>query len=84
MTAINALKQTIWTKRDNGGAEFAYARVISEFGGAAFTNVWQPDSTGHTSSILIRGSMGLGGDCAYNFMQEFLPFTRPKSLRHRH
>ena len=82
--ALNALKQAIWTKTDKGGSEFAYARMISEFGAAAFTNVWQPDSTGHTSSIFVRGLAGLGADCAYNFMQEFLPFTRPSSLRHRH
>ena len=81
---LNALKQAVWTKKDDGGSEIAYARIISEFGAAAFTNVWQPDSTGHTSSLFIRCLVGLGGDCAYNFMQEFIPFTRPVSLRHRH
>ncbi len=82
--AVNALKQIIICKTDSGKSEFAYARVISEFGAGQFTNVWQPKSTGSVNSGLIRAVIGLGADAAYNFMQEFLPFTRPRSLRHRH
>ena len=82
--AINALKQVIICKTDSGKAEFAYARVFSQFGAGQFDNVWQPRSTGTVSAGLTRAVIGLGADAAYNFMQEFFPFTRPASLRHRH
>lgn len=81
---LNALKQVIICKTDSGKSEFAYARVISEFGAGQFTNVWQPKSTGSVSAGFTRAFIGLGGDAAYNLMQEFFPFTRPHSLRHRH
>lgn len=81
---LNALKQVIVCKKDSGRPEFAYARVFSDFGAAQLSNVWQPPSTGKVSSGFVRGAIGLGADAAYNFMQEFIPFTRPVSLRHRH
>ncbi len=81
--AVNALKQVITCKTDSGKAEFAWARVISQFGAGQFDNIWQPRSTGTVADGFKRGLIGLGADTAYNFMQEFLPFTRPRSLRHR-
>lgn len=81
---LNALKQVIVCKTDSGRSEFAYARVISEFGAGQLTNVWQPKSTGSVRDGFVRAVIGLGGDAAYNLMQEFVPFTRPRSLRHRH
>jgi hypothetical protein len=81
--ALNALKQVIICKTDSGKSEFAYARIFSQFGGAQFDNIWQPPSTGSFGHGIERGFIGLGADAAYNFMQEFLPFTRPHSLRHR-
>ena len=80
---VNALKQIIICKTDSGRTEFAYARVFSQFGNGQFDNLWQPKSTGSVSDGFIRAVIGLGADAAYNFMQEFLPFTRPHSLRHR-
>jgi hypothetical protein len=82
--ALNALKQVIICKKDSGESEFAYARVFSDFGAAQFDNLWQPRSTGSVGDGFKRGIIGLGADAAYNLMQEFLPFTRPISLRHRH
>ena len=81
---LNALKQSVWTKNDHGSSGFAYARVASEFGAAEFTNLWQPASTGKQSNAMIRALIGLGADAGYNFIQEFLPFARRHSLRHRH
>ena len=81
---LNAAKQAFICKTDKGGSSFAYGRVISQFAGGQFTNVWQPASTGSVSDGLVRAVIGLGADAAYNFMQEFIPFTRPHSLRHRH
>jgi hypothetical protein len=82
--ALNALKQVIVCKTDSGNSEFAWARVISQVGAGQFVNVWQPPSTGSVADGFKRSGIGLGADAAYNFMQEFLPFTRPHSLRHRH
>lgn len=82
--AVNALKQVIICKTDSGHGEFAWARVISQFGAGQFVNVWQPRSSSSVADGFKRGFIGLGADTAYNFMQEFLPFTRPHSLRHRH
>ena len=81
--AANALKQVITCKTDSGKSEFAWARVISQFGAGQFDNIWQPRSSGTVTDGFKRGLIGLGADAAYNFMQEFLPFTRPRSIRHR-
>jgi hypothetical protein len=81
---LNALKQVIICKQDDGAASFAYARVFSELGAGQFVNLWQPRSTGGVGNGFRRSFIGLGGDAAYNFMQEFIPFTRPHSLRHPH
>jgi hypothetical protein len=82
--ALNALKQVIVCKNDDGRPSFAYARVFSDFGAAQLENVWQPRSTSSVGAGFKRGFIGLGADAAYNLMQEFIPFTRPISLRHRH
>jgi hypothetical protein len=81
---MNSLKQVIVCKTDAGHSSFAYARVISSFGAAQLVNTWQPASTGSVNRGLVRGFYGLGADFAYNLAQEFFPFTRPRSLRHRH
>lgn len=80
----NALKQVIICKNDSGNSEFAWARVMSDFGAGQFVNVWQPKSTSSIGDGVKRSFIGLGGDMAYNLMQEFIPFTRPRSLRGRH
>ena len=82
--ALNALKQVVVCKTDAGHSSFAYARVISSFGAGQLVNTWQPQSNGTVGDGLLRGLYGLGADFAYNFAQEFFPFTRPHSLRHRH
>lgn len=81
---LNALRQVVWSKRDDGSSGIAYARIISTFGGAEFTNVWQPASTGGQGNAFKRAFIGFGADFGYNFLQEFIPFVRPISLRHRH
>ena len=80
---FNALKQVIICKNDSGRSEFAWGRVISDFGAGQFVNVWQPHSTSSVGHGVERSFIGLGSDAAYNLMQEFLTFTRPHSLRHR-
>lgn len=80
---LNSLKQVIICKTDDGKPSFAYGRVISTFGAAQFVNTWQPPGNGSVGKGFVRGGYGLGGDFAYHLMQEFIPFTRPRSLRHR-
>jgi hypothetical protein len=82
--AFNALKQIIRCKTDAGGDSFAYARVFSAFGAGQLINAWQPKSSGSVADGVKRSFITLGADAAYNFLQEFLPFTRPISIRHRH
>ncbi len=72
------------SKTDNGHSAFGYGPVISAFANGQFVNVWQPKSTNSVAHGLERGVFSLGGDFAYNLAQEFFPFTRPRSIRHRH
>ncbi len=78
----NVLLQTVVTRTDSGKETFAWARMGSAFGAGEFSNLWQPKSTGTPGAGLTRGCIMLGGDLAYNFLQEFIPFVRPRSLRH--
>jgi hypothetical protein len=78
----NALLQTVVTRTDSGGERFAYGRLVSAFGAGQLANTWEPKSTGSVGGGIIRGFILLGGDAAYNFFQEFIPFVRPRSLRH--
>jgi len=79
----NVLLQTVVTRTDSGKETFAWARMGSAFGAGEFANLWQPRSTGTPGAGLTRGCIMLGGDLAYNFLQEFVPFVRPRSLRHQ-
>lgn len=73
-----------FVKHDDGNSSFAYGRVVSSFAGGQFVNLWQPASNASVGNGLLRGVYGLGADFAFNLLQEFVPFTRPGSLRHRH
>ncbi|MGI8959936.1 MAG: hypothetical protein ACR2IV_09280 [Bryobacteraceae bacterium] len=79
----NVLKSVIITRTDSGEGRFAYGRVVSAFGSGQLVNAWQPRSNGHVSDGIERAFIVLGVDAGYNLMQEFLPFVRPKPLRHR-
>jgi hypothetical protein len=81
---LNALKQVVVCKTDRGTSEFAWARVMSGFAAGQFVNIWQPASINGVSNGITRSLIGFGGDFAYNMMQEFIPFTRPRSIRHHH
>jgi hypothetical protein len=79
----NVLLQTVVTRTDSGKETFAWARMGSAFAAGQFVNLWQPPSTSTPGGGLTRGCIILGGDLAYNLFQEFVPFVRPRSLRHR-
>lgn len=79
----NVLLQTVVARTDSGHERLAYARVLSAFGTGQLVNAWQPRSTGSVGDGLLRGAIILSGDAGYNFLQEFIPWVRPRSLRHR-
>ena len=78
----NVLLQTVVTRTNRGNQRFAYSRVISAYAAGQLTNAWEPHSNNSVGDGLIRGTFSLGGDCAFNFLQEFIPRLLPKSLRH--
>ncbi len=78
----NVLLQTVVARTDSQRNQFAYGRVMSAFANAQLVNTWQPASTGSVGHGLLRGFITLGGDLGVNFLQEFVPLLRPKSLRH--
>jgi hypothetical protein len=80
----NVLLQTVVARTDSGRETFAWARMGSAFAAGEIANLWEPKSTGTPADGLTRGCVILGGDLAYNFLQEFVPFVRPRSLRHQH
>ena len=77
----NVLLQTVVARTDSQTQQFAYGRIISAFGNAQLVNTWQPASTGSVGNGVVRGLTTLAADLGYNFLQEFVPFTRPRSLR---
>ena len=79
----NVITQIVVAKTDSGRNTFAYARVISAFGAAQLTNVWQPKSTGTFGQGLQRTAIIFSGDAAINLIQEFIPATRSAAFRHR-
>ena len=79
---INAAKQVFLSKTDGGKSTFAYGPVASSFASGQFVNLWQPRGNDSVGKGLLRGVYGLGADFAFNLLQEFVPFTRPASIRH--
>jgi hypothetical protein len=78
----NVLLQSVVTRTDNGRYQFAYARVGSAFANGQLVNAWQPRSNNSFGDGVLRGLVSLGSDAGFNFLQEFVPFLRPKSLKH--
>ncbi len=81
---LNVLKQSVISRRDDGSEGMAYSRLISDFASAQVAGAWQPPSNQGVANGLERGVIMLGGESAINLIQEFVPFTRPASIRHRH
>ena len=78
----SALIQTLVTRTDSGADRFAYARVASAFGAGQLANTWSPKSTGSVGGGVLRGLIILGADAGYNVLQEFIPWVRPRTVRH--
>ena len=74
----SVIVQTFMTRTDSGHRRFATSRFASAFAAGQLANAWQPASNGEVSDGAIRGVIMIGGDAAFNFMQEFFPFARPR------
>jgi hypothetical protein len=81
---LTALAQVFWSHRDDGSQGFAYGRVVSAFASGQVVNAWQPPSNNSPVDGFERALITLGVDAGVNVAQEFIPFLRPKGLRHRH
>ena len=77
----NAMLQTLVTRTDAQKERFAFSRIISAYANGQLVNAWQPRSNSAVGDGLIRGSITLAGDFGYNMLQEFVPFTRPRTLK---
>jgi hypothetical protein len=82
MRIKSVLLQTVMTRTDSGGRRFATARVGSAFITGQIVNAWQPPSNDGVGNGVIRGMITLSVDAASNLAQEFIPWLRPRSLRH--
>jgi hypothetical protein len=82
--AKNVFRQVLICKNDKGGDTVAYGRLGSAFAAAQVAGAWQPPSTQGFGNGLERGAIILAADATINLVQEFIPFMRPGSLRHRH
>ena len=80
----NVFKQVLICKNDRGGDTVAYGRLVSAFAAAQVAGAWQPPSTQGFGNGLERGVIILAADATISLVQEFIPFMRPGSLRHRH
>ena len=80
----NALKQTFVCKTDSGRTELAYSRIFSCVANAQLVHAWQPASNGSVTDGVRRAFIQFGSDAGMNLLEEFVPFTRPRSLRNRH
>src|SRR5262249_15031295 len=81
---LSVVKQVVICKTDDGKSSCAFGRVVSQVACGQCTNLWQRASTGSVGDGFVRAFIGLGADAGYNFLQEFIPFTRPRSMRHKH
>ena len=79
----SVIKQTFVARRDSGSYQFAYARFGSALGAGFISNIWQPKSTDTVGNAFSTFGVSIAGDGAYNFLQEFIPFFRPKELRNQ-
>src|SRR5215471_7829696 len=66
----NVIKYTFVAKSDRGTDQFAWARFGSAAGAAFLQNTWQPRSTDTVGNAMTNFAVTIGGDAAYNFLQE--------------
>jgi hypothetical protein len=71
--AGDAFLHTIWRHSDDGGMMPAYSEFLGDYGAAAVSRMWWPDSYHKASSILVAGSDTILIDGAINLFHEFSP-----------
>ena len=70
------LLETFLTKKDDGTTSLAYSRLAGAYGSGFVQTTWRPSKGNLAVSGLVRGSLSVAGGTAFNFFQEFFPFTR--------
>ena len=69
--AADAYLHTIWRHSDDGGMMPAYSEFLGDYGAAAVSRIWWPDSYHKASSILVAGSDTILIDGSINLFHEF-------------
>lgn len=72
----NALKQAFIAKTDNGGSQFAVAKIGGALAGGFAPNAWLPGTDNHVSNGFETAGVLLALDTAFNLAQEFVPAFR--------
>ena len=74
----DSLKQTVFTRRDSGGATFNGSNFLGMAAGIGISNIYYPPASRRGSVMLGRVFTGLTGDVMGNLMSEFWPDVRKK------
>jgi hypothetical protein len=69
----DAFLHTIWRHSDSGHMMPAYSEFVGDYGAAAISRMWWPDSYHKASSILVAGSDTILVDAGINIFDEFKP-----------
>ena len=77
----HGLKSAILTRTDNGGWRPSIWRVTSNYGAQFVSNAWRPESEHGVGDTLVRGTLSIGYDAAFNVFKEFWPDIRRKVFR---
>lgn len=71
--AVDAFLQTYWRHNDTGGMMPAYNEFLGDYGAAAASRFWWPDSYHNASSVFLAGTNTMLIDGAINVLHEFTP-----------
>ena len=77
----SAMLQTLFCKNDKGQTTIAVWRIGSNYGSNFISNAWRPAGDDRWNNAVIRGSVGLGLDTAFDMVREFWPDIRKRLRR---
>ena len=69
----DAFLHTIWRHSDSGHMMPAYSEFLGDYGAAAISRMWWPESYHKASSVLVAGTDTILVDAAINVFDEFKP-----------
>jgi len=79
----DAFLHTIWRHDDSGGMMPAYSEFLGDYGAAAVSRMWWPESYHKGRSILLAGSDTVLIDAGINLVREFTPDVKRWLHGHR-